>query len=122
MPVAATGHGPGPGPSGTGPPGRRSDAGTVRFTARDIAGLMLTGDMYGAPYGLYRPYLTRERAARLRHGRPGVLAARLAGAGILAEITLHSGAGPAPAAGTLTGIVTWLVLTARGDFAPPSGR
>lgn len=40
---------PGPDPAGTGPPRRRSDAGTVQFTARDIAGLVLTGDMYGAP-------------------------------------------------------------------------
>lgn len=45
-----TGHRPGP--SGTGLPGRRSDAGTVQFTARDIAGLVLAGDMYGAPYDL----------------------------------------------------------------------
>lgn len=64
----------------------------------------------------------RSLHARLRNGRPGVLAARLAGAVVLAEITLHSGAGAAPAAGALTGIVTWLVLTARGDFAPPPGR
>jgi hypothetical protein len=27
-----------------------------------------------------------------------------------------------PAAGLLTGIGTWLVLTARGDLAPPPGR
>ena len=31
---------------------RRSDAGTVRFSGRDIAGLMLCGEMYGAPYDL----------------------------------------------------------------------
>jgi hypothetical protein len=36
------------------PPGglRRSDAGTVRLTGRDVAGLVLCGDMYGAPYDL----------------------------------------------------------------------
>lgn len=64
MPVAP-GHRPGPGPSRTGPPGRRSDAGTVQFTARDIAGLVLAGDMYGAPYDLLAAALG-VKAARLR--------------------------------------------------------
>ena len=31
---------------------RRSDAGTVRVSGRDIDGLMLCGEMYGAPYDL----------------------------------------------------------------------
>src|SRR6266568_7183191 len=31
---------------------RRSDAGVVRFTGRDIGGLVLAGDMYAAPYDL----------------------------------------------------------------------
>ncbi len=70
---------------------------------------------------LIRPI--RLMSARLRHGRPAVLAARILGAFVaLAGITLHSGAGPAPVTGTLTGIVTWLALTARGDVAPPPGR
>ena len=64
----------------------------------------------------------RLLAARMRHGRPRVLAARLLAAFAMAEITLHSGAGPAPAAGVLTGIATWLALTMRGDLAPPPGR
>ena len=64
----------------------------------------------------------RLLAARPRHGRPRVLAARLLAAFVLAEITLHSGAGPAPVAGMLTGIVTLLVLTMRGDLARPPGR
>jgi hypothetical protein len=29
---------------------RRSHAGILRFTGRDIAGLVLAGDMYAAPY------------------------------------------------------------------------
>jgi hypothetical protein len=33
----------------TAPPGRRADAGTVRLGARDVAGLLLCGDMNGAP-------------------------------------------------------------------------
>jgi hypothetical protein len=36
---------------------RRSDAGTVRVSGRDIAGLMLCGEMYGAPYDLLAEYL-----------------------------------------------------------------
>ena len=60
--------------------------------------------------------------ARIRHGRPGTLALRTTAALALAEATLHSGAGPAPAAGALTGIATWLALTARSDLAPaPDG-
>jgi hypothetical protein len=34
------------------PSGRRADAGTVRLGTRDMAGLVLVGDMYGAPYDL----------------------------------------------------------------------
>lgn len=46
-------------------PTRRSDAGTVRLGQRDIAGLMLCGEMYGAPYDLLATYLD-VRADRLR--------------------------------------------------------
>jgi len=36
--------------AGTGPPpARRADAGIVRLGNRDVAGLLLCGDMYGAP-------------------------------------------------------------------------
>jgi hypothetical protein len=52
---------PGPAPPG----GRRSDAGVVRFSARDITGLVLAGDMYGAPYDLMGTALG-VKAARLR--------------------------------------------------------
>jgi hypothetical protein len=51
---------------------RRSDAGVVRFTGRDIAGLVLAGDMYGAPYDLLslalgaRPDRVRAIVARWR--------------------------------------------------------
>ncbi len=57
--------------------------------------------------------------ARIRHGRPAVLALRTAAALALAEAAVHSGAGPAPAAGMVAGIITWLALTARADLAPP---
>ena len=64
----------------------------------------------------------RLAAARLRHGRPAVLAARLLAGLVLAEFALHSGAGLAATAGTLAGIVTWLAFAVRGEFAPPPGR
>lgn len=57
--------------------------------------------------------------ARIRHGRPGVLAARTLTALTAAEAALHSGAGLVPVAGALAGIITWHVLTARADLAPP---
>ncbi len=63
--------------------------------------------------------LVTRAVARVRNGRPFVLAVRLvivaaAGAGSAALV------GPAPATPALiTGAVTWLLLTARGDLAPP---
>jgi hypothetical protein len=60
--------------------------------------------------------------ARLRHGRPGRFAARIAGGLMLAEIAFHSGAGPAAITGTLAGAITWLAFAARADAAPPPGR
>ena len=51
---------------------RRSDAGTVRVSGRDIDGLMLCGEMYGAPYDLLaaglnvQPDRLRGIAARWR--------------------------------------------------------
>ena len=48
---------------------RRADAGTVRLGLRDVAGLVLLGDMYGAPYDLLATYLD-VRPVRLR----GILA------------------------------------------------
>ena len=39
------------------PPARRADAGSVRLGGRDVAGLLLCGDMYGAPYDLLAAFL-----------------------------------------------------------------
>jgi hypothetical protein len=54
--------------AGTTPPVpavRRADAGTVRLGDRDISGLLLCGDMYGAPYDLLASFLgTRADRAR----------------------------------------------------------
>jgi hypothetical protein len=64
------------------PSARRADAGSVRLGGRDVAGLMLVGDMYGAPYDLLAGFLgvaparLRGIVARWRH--PGyVQTARL---------------------------------------------
>jgi hypothetical protein len=47
---------------------------------------------------------------------------RITAAVVLALIVLHTGTGTPDVAALLTGIGTWLVLTARGDLAPPPGR
>src|SRR6266568_8900304 len=74
---------------------RRSDAGAARFTARDIAGLVLTGEMYAAPYDLL------GLALAVRQDRLRAITARWRRAG-LAESGLI---GPGPA---------WCWLTAAG--------
>ena len=46
---------------------RRADAGSVRLGERDVAGLLMCGDMYGAPYDLSAPrgaVLYRPRSGR----------------------------------------------------------
>jgi hypothetical protein len=60
--------------------------------------------------------------ARIRRGRPGRLALRIVAAAVAALLAWHSGAGTPPVAALLTGIATWLGLTARGDLAPPPGH
>jgi hypothetical protein len=52
---------------------RRADAGSIRLGARDVAGLVLCAEMYGAPYDLLAAYLNvrvdrvRGIVARWRH-------------------------------------------------------
>lgn len=48
-----------------GPAARRADAGSVRLGGRDVGGLLLCGDMYGAPYDLLASALN-VRLDRLR--------------------------------------------------------
>jgi hypothetical protein len=74
-----------------------------------------------------RPSMSPWRAlvllpARIRHGRPGRLALRILAAAALVLLVLHSGAPAPPVTGLLVGIATWLILTSRGDLAPPPGR
>jgi hypothetical protein len=49
----------------TGTSARRADAGSVRLGERDVAGLLLCGEMYGAPYDLLSVFLG-VRADRAR--------------------------------------------------------
>src|SRR5262245_3563126 len=64
------------GAASSGPAGaarRRADAGMVRLGGRDVAGLVLCGEMYGAPYDLLAAALgcredrCRGIVARWRH-------------------------------------------------------
>ena len=76
---------------------------------------------------LSRPRPARWRAiilvpARVRHGRPGRLALRIAAAAVVAFGVTRTGAATPAIAGVVTGITTWLALSARGDLAPPPGR
>jgi hypothetical protein len=64
---------------------RRSDAGIVRLGARDVAGLVLVGEMYGAPYDLLAACLgvrgDRLRGVVARWRRAGYVASGRLGAG-----------------------------------------
>ena len=60
--------------------------------------------------------------ARIWHGRPRhlLLRAVLTALLSLAVVNLLPGQPSGPA--VVTGLITWFVLTARGDLAPPPGR
>jgi hypothetical protein len=60
--------------------------------------------------------------ARIRHGRPLRLLARILAAVVLGLIAARSGASGPAAAGAVAGLAVWLALTLRGDLAPPPGR
>jgi hypothetical protein len=65
--------------------GRRADAGAIRLSARDVAGLVLCADMCGAPYDLLAAYLgvqpDRLRAIVARWRQAGYAATGRLGAG-----------------------------------------
>src|SRR3984885_16120239 len=89
--------------AGTPPPGRRADAGSVRLSGRDVAGLVLCIDIYGAPYDLLGGYMGVQ-PARLR----GILTRwRRAGYAQTARL------GPGPA---------WCWLTRSGLAVTPIAR
>uniref|UniRef100_UPI002619E9AC hypothetical protein n=1 Tax=Trebonia sp. TaxID=2767075 RepID=UPI002619E9AC len=66
---------------------RRADAGSVRLSGRDVAGLLLCAEHYAAPYDLL------ASALAVRPGRLRGIVARWRGAGYAATGTL----GPGPA-------------------------
>jgi hypothetical protein len=71
----------------TGRPARRADAGAVRLSQRDIDGLMLCGEHYGAPYDLL------AAALRVAPDRVSGVAARWRRAGYAATGRLGPGPG-----------------------------
>lgn len=60
--------------------------------------------------------------ARVWRGRPGRLGLRVVAAVVLGLVAARSGAGGPASAAVVTGLGVWLVLTGRGDLAPPPGR
>jgi hypothetical protein len=60
--------------------------------------------------------------ARIRHGRPLRLLLRAAIAAVLSLLVLRLVPGQPSGPAVVTGLITWFVLTARGDLAPPPGR
>ena len=60
--------------------------------------------------------------ARIRHGRPLRLLARAIVAAVLSLLVLRLVPGQPSGPAVVTGLITWFVLTARGDLAPPPGR
>jgi hypothetical protein len=60
--------------------------------------------------------------SRIRHGRPFRLALRGAAAAALALVVLHLIPGQPAAPAVVTMLITWFVLTARSDLAPPPKR
>ena len=101
-------------PGGRALTARRTDTGTVRLGARDITGLVLTGEQYGAPYDLLAAALD-VRPDRLR----GIVA-RWRKAGYALTGTL--GPGPAwcwltPAGMTVTGLAFPAARPALGRLA-----
>src|SRR5487761_1697300 len=57
--------------------------------------------------------------ARIRHGRPVRLLIRAIVAAVLCLVVLHLVPGQPSGPAVVTGLITWFVLTARGDLAPP---
>lgn len=60
--------------------------------------------------------------ARVRHGRPGRLAARTLIAVTTAALAVTLTAGTPSAPAVAAGCLLWWACTARGDLAPPPGR
>ena len=66
--------------------------------------------------------IVRLVPARIRHGRPVRLLLRAIVAAVLSLLVLRLVPGQPSGPAVVTGLITWFVLTARGDLAPPPGR
>ena len=60
--------------------------------------------------------------ARIWHGRPAHLLLRALTAALLSLLVLYLLPGQPSGPAVVTGLITWFVLTARGDLVPPPGR
>ena len=60
--------------------------------------------------------------ARIARGRPLRLTLRGIAAAIMSAVVLRLIGSQPAAPAVVTGIITWFVLTGRGDLAPPPGR
>ena len=60
--------------------------------------------------------------ARIRYGRPVRLLLRAVIAAALSLLALSLVPGQPSGPAVVTGLITWFVLTVRGDLAPPPGR
>ena len=60
--------------------------------------------------------------ARIARGRPLRLALRGIAAAIMSAVVMRLIGGQPAGPALVTGIITWFVLTGRGDLAPPPGR
>jgi hypothetical protein len=60
--------------------------------------------------------------ARIWRGRPRHLALRAVVTALLSLVVVNLVPGQPSGPPVVTGLVTWFVLTARGDLAPPPGR
>lgn len=99
-----------------GPPVRTPDQAPAGEPGPGVANGLVVRNRPGRPYGS-AALLVR----RVRRGRPALLALRLAIAAGLSAASFGV-VGAQPAAGGLTiGAVTWFLLTARRDLAPPDG-
>ncbi len=114
---AVAGHDPGgtAGRTGRGRAGPGSGASAPGGRALASEGSVAAG------FSLRLRVAAARLAARVRRGRPARLALRvLAAAAASTAAVAVAGAQPAGPA-LVTGAVTWLVLTARQDLAPPAG-
>jgi len=79
-----------------------------------------SAEVSGARTGAMRvSWPVRQLPGRVRRGRPLRLLARALVAGALALAALHLVAGQPAAPALVTGAITWFLLTARADLAPP---